>query len=209
MPLIPPTKINLGGNKGASQQFIKFATAQLAILERQMSFQKLNEGRRVVSPFNGVMVECTSKFGRKEVNVYVAPFVPPVPAISDVERVPLVSEEIIKTPVCDLFEFPCFAVGMIEDILQTANEDDDKNYYSIAICNGKSYVTFDTALHISTCSWEEYEIGQLVMVTAHHGADVITPDCCNELPMDLTDCPWGILITPFLSGEINGEPYLE
>jgi hypothetical protein len=203
MPLIPPTKINLGGNKGASQGFIKFATAQLAILERQMSFQKLNEGRRVVSPFNDVMVECTSKFGRKEVNIYVVPFVPPVPAISDVERVPLVSEEIIKTPVCDLFEFPCFTVGKIADILQTATGDDDKNYYAISICNGKSYVPFDTTLFISICGWEEYKIGQIVMMTANHGPEIITPDCCNELPMDLTACPGGLLITPFFSGEIS------
>jgi hypothetical protein len=203
MPLIPPTKINLGGNKGQSQQFIKFATAQLTILERQMSFQKLNEGRRIVSPFNGVLVECTSRFGRKEVSIYVAPFIPPAPQVS-VDRVPLVtSEEIIQIPVCDQFEFPCFTVGMIADILQTATGDDDKNYYAISICDGKSYVLFDTTLFISTCSWEEYEIGQIVMVTANHGPDIITPDCCNEFPMDLTACPGGILITPFFSGEIS------
>jgi hypothetical protein len=208
MPLIPTTKINMGGNKGACQQFIKFATSQLAILERQMSFQKLNEGRRVVSPFNGVTVECTSRFGRKEVSVYVAPFVPPVPS-GGVDRVPLVEEEIILLPVCDQFMFPCFTVGMIADILQIATGDDTKNYYAISICNGKRYVPFDTTLLISTCSWEEYEIGQIVMVTANHVPDVITPDCCNELPMDLTACPGGILITPFFLGEINGEPYLE
>jgi hypothetical protein len=72
MPLIPPTKIILSGNKSAASGLIKFATAQLSILERLMSFQNLNEGRRVVSPFNGVTVECTNKFGRKEVRVHVA-----------------------------------------------------------------------------------------------------------------------------------------
>jgi len=202
MPLIPTTKINLGGNKGASQGFIKFAMTQLSILERQMSYQNLNEGRRVVSPFNGVTVECINKFGQKQVNIYVTPFVPPVPSFRD--RALLEQQkEIIQLSVCELFDFLCFAVGMIEEILQTATEDDTKNYYAISICDGKRYVPFETLLLISTCSWEEYEIGQLVMVTANHGPDIITPDCCNELPMDLTECPGGILITPFLSSEIS------
>jgi hypothetical protein len=71
MPLIPPVKIKLGGNRGAGQSYIKFATAQLSILERQMSFQNLNEGSRVVSPIEGVTVWCISKFGKKEVQIQV------------------------------------------------------------------------------------------------------------------------------------------
>jgi hypothetical protein len=205
MPLIPLTKINLGGNKGASQQFIKFATAQLAILERQMSFQKLNEGRRVVSPFNGVMVECTSKFGRKEVNIYVAPFVPPS-SVSHGKRVPvMIPEEVVYVSWC--FSFPCFAVGIIVDIVQTATEDAAKKYYSISICNGKDYVLFDASINVSTCGWEEYEIGDTVLVTANHGPDIITPDCCGELPVDITSSIGGILITPFFSNEIDGETH--
>lgn len=37
-----------------------------------MSFQKLNEGRRVVSPTEGVTVECLSSFGRYEVRINVS-----------------------------------------------------------------------------------------------------------------------------------------
>lgn len=73
MPLIPNTKLVFNGDKGACQYHIKFATSQLAILERLMSFQKLNEGRRVVSPYKGVTVECLSKFGKKEVRITVVP----------------------------------------------------------------------------------------------------------------------------------------
>jgi len=65
--MIPTTKINLKGENSA--QYIRFAQSQLAILERQMSFQNLNEGRRVVSPFPGVFVECLSRFGNKEVRI--------------------------------------------------------------------------------------------------------------------------------------------
>jgi hypothetical protein len=79
MPLIPNTKIIASGNKRAAMGLVKFATSQLAILERQMSYQKINEGRRIVSPFNGVTVECISKYGKKEVRIHVAPvYVSPV-----------------------------------------------------------------------------------------------------------------------------------
>jgi len=71
--LIPTTKVVLSGRRDAGQSYIKFATAQLAILERQMSFQNLNEGRRIVSPSEGVIVECISRFGRKEVRIDVTP----------------------------------------------------------------------------------------------------------------------------------------
>jgi hypothetical protein len=88
MPMIPMVKIKLSGNKGASQGLIKFATAQLSILERQMSYQKLNEGRRVVSPFKGVTVECISKFGRKEIRIHVEPnYIPYVPSYHEIQRV--------------------------------------------------------------------------------------------------------------------------
>jgi hypothetical protein len=90
MPLIPETKIVHSGNKAAAQGHIKFATAQLAILERLMSYQKLNEGRRVVSPYPGVTVECTSRFGHKEVHINVAS--PPSP--------PLVAPVSIKPDLC-------------------------------------------------------------------------------------------------------------
>jgi hypothetical protein len=97
MPLIPKTKIKLTGKKGAAQGLIKFATAQLAILERQMSFQNLNEGRRVVSPFDGVTVECISKFGQKEIRVHVDNI--PVPVSSRVpiyEKVPAPIKNIVE-----------------------------------------------------------------------------------------------------------------
>jgi hypothetical protein len=111
MPLIPQVKIKLGGNRGAGQSYIKFATAQLAILERQMSFQKLNEGSRVVSPIEGVTVWCWSKFGKKEVHIQVDP-----PSVLHPEitrgRMPYVAK-----PIPELLPFdaiPLFALGEFE-----------------------------------------------------------------------------------------------
>lgn len=194
MPLIPPTKINLGGNKGASQGFIKFARAQLAILERQMSYQNLNEGRRVVTPFNGVEVECISKFGRKEVRIYVAPRYPVMRAPSYKEEPQFVPEEEVEVLWC--FSSPCFVSGIILDILTPPVADDDKTYYSIALCDGEEYLKVPITLFISTAGWEEYEVGQTVLVTANHGPDIITVDCCGE-GFNLKDQPGGILITAF------------
>lgn len=78
MPLIPNIKFTPSGNKSAAQGFKKFAFTQLGILKRQMSYQNLNEGRRVVSPFLGVHVECLSKFGHDEVRVFVSTFDQPL-----------------------------------------------------------------------------------------------------------------------------------
>ncbi len=96
MSLIPNIKTKLTGNKGAAQGFIKFATSQLAILERQMSFQNLNEGRRIVSPIKGVTIECISRFGKKEVKVHVDDITVSVsPSVPTYDEVINVSEEIL------------------------------------------------------------------------------------------------------------------
>lgn len=92
MPLIPNIKFTPYGNKGAAQGFRKFAIAQLGILKRQMSFQNLNEGRRVISPFLGVNIECLSRFGHDEVRVFVSDFPQPVyqeRVLAEVERLEL------------------------------------------------------------------------------------------------------------------------
>jgi hypothetical protein len=66
---LPPIKAVLKGDNAA--YFLRYAQNQLTILERQMSFQGLNEGRRVISPQDGVTVECLSKFGNKEIRIRV------------------------------------------------------------------------------------------------------------------------------------------
>jgi len=71
MAFIPPTKIVFSGNRSACQEHIKFALNQLAILEKQMSFQSLNEGVRRISPYQGVYVECLSSFSKHEVRIQV------------------------------------------------------------------------------------------------------------------------------------------
>jgi hypothetical protein len=71
--VIPPS-LKFSGNKDAGKSWIKFGLAQLAILQNQMSFQKLKQARRVVSPIHGVVVECFERFGMGEIRIYVQPF---------------------------------------------------------------------------------------------------------------------------------------
>lgn len=71
MKLIPTIKTTFNGDISACKEFIKPARAQLEILERQMAYQNLNEGRRVVSPFEGVTIECISRFGKPETIITV------------------------------------------------------------------------------------------------------------------------------------------
>ena len=57
--MIPPTII-VSKDKALGYELKKFALQQLSILERLMSFQKINDDSRVVSPYPGVLVECWS-----------------------------------------------------------------------------------------------------------------------------------------------------
>jgi len=68
-----PPRLKFHGNVHAAKQFKRFALSQLEILKKQMSFQGLKQGVRRVSPFEGVLIECVSKFGLHVVNVFVAP----------------------------------------------------------------------------------------------------------------------------------------
>jgi hypothetical protein len=67
-----PPRLKFHGNTHAAKQFKRFALSQLEILKKQMSFQGLKQGVRRVSPFEGVLIECVSKFGLHVVNVFVA-----------------------------------------------------------------------------------------------------------------------------------------
>lgn len=70
MKFTPPIKLVFKGDESAGQMYIKFAKKQLGILEQQMKFQGLNEGRRIVSPIHGVFVECVSSFSYHAVAIH-------------------------------------------------------------------------------------------------------------------------------------------
>jgi len=74
MTFFPNIKYVISGDESVAGYYRKFATNQLAILERQMSFQDLKMGRRVVSPINGVLVECISRYSYKEVRIFVSSY---------------------------------------------------------------------------------------------------------------------------------------
>jgi hypothetical protein len=67
-----PPRLKFHGNTHAAKQFKRLALSQLEILKKQMSFQGLKQGVRRVSPFEGVFIECVSKFGLHVVNVFVS-----------------------------------------------------------------------------------------------------------------------------------------
>jgi len=86
-----PVKIVVDGDLVRGKELIGFAKDQMRILQRLMSFRKLNEGNRQVQPFPGVLVECWSSYSIKEIYIYVAP---PKPA----GGVPIIPPKEERTP---------------------------------------------------------------------------------------------------------------
>lgn len=68
-----PIEIIPKGDKVAADRYRKFGLQQMAILRKQLSFQKLNEGKRQVSPVMGVLISCESSYNTHEVTIYVDP----------------------------------------------------------------------------------------------------------------------------------------
>jgi len=116
---IPP-RLKFHGNTHAAKQFKRFALSQLEILKKQMSFQGLKQGVRRVSPFEGVLIECVSKFGLHVVSVFVAPIV----GISK-------NYEILYKPEYKKYKL---------------DEDDFEILYSFRICNLSSPFIIDRVI---------------------------------------------------------------
>jgi hypothetical protein len=195
MPMIPRTKIVLNGNKGASAGFIKFATAQLAILERQMSFQNLNEGRRVVTPFKGVDVECLSKFGKKEVRILTTG------EYLQGGDIPTTKQDAFKcfikiTKKC--LCLPHFSTGIIVATYPAQLNDEspqididnyaislltDRFTYDVLVCNGEDFTLLSEVLD---ANYGRYYEGQVVMVSI-----------ANEMPLweNPLDCARACLLS--------------
>lgn len=66
-----PVKVTVTGDIPKGRMLVGFAKDQMRILERAMSFQSLNEGERVVSPFPGMTVTCWSSFSLQEIRIHV------------------------------------------------------------------------------------------------------------------------------------------
>lgn len=67
-----PVKILFSGDQAQCCLYIKFALNQLAILERLMSFQKINEGYRPIQLFPNVLIEAWSSFKMHTVKISVS-----------------------------------------------------------------------------------------------------------------------------------------
>jgi len=110
MQFITPIKITFSGDVWHGRSYIKFACAQLAILEQQMMFQKLNEGKKIVSPINGIVIECLSKFGHHEVKIYVESIINK----NNAEIISINSTEIISVLMPEFPIIPLIAIGQAE-----------------------------------------------------------------------------------------------
>jgi hypothetical protein len=181
-----PVKITVKGDTARGRELIGFAKAEMAKLERLMSFQGLKQGSRTVSPFPGVVVECWSRFSLQEIVVHVAPG-------GEQGAESVVVEEEKRECLC----FPHFSFGVIaavhpeiperesfdfaadyEAALVDYNEDLPAQLfqYDVEICYGPDYLKFEGAYD---ANFGRYNKGQYVLVTigAEMEAWAVPLDC--------------------------------
>jgi hypothetical protein len=68
-----PPRITLVGQKDKAAQLIGLARSQMAILDKQLSFQGLQTGKRVMSPFYGVTISCERNYAHTSYIIDVMP----------------------------------------------------------------------------------------------------------------------------------------
>jgi len=195
--VIPPTII-VTGDKDTGYKFKKFALNQLAILERLMSFQGLNEGFRTVKPCPGIVVECWSSFSIRVVKVHV---------IGETQKQEGENKEKNGR---ECFCSHHFAMG---EVLKVIPEYPEKNIhpttgldfsesveafqaritayqtflnterfqYDLAVCLGYGYITF---LDAYDTNFGRYYKGQLVLVTLGDTLPDGTTDCERTCLLD-------------------------
>lgn len=76
------------GDHVKARELSKLGLQQLSILERQMSFQKLNEGNRVVQPYRGVTIECVICFTIATVTISVEPATKTISKQDSISEIP-------------------------------------------------------------------------------------------------------------------------
>lgn len=197
--MIPPTVI-VTGDKNKGYELKKFAITQLSILERLMSFQKLNEGYRTVQPYpgTGIVVECWSSFSLRVVKVHV----PGVPVTKDAVKKKKSSRYCLCFPHFSVAEvlaaFPKYPVKNINptsglEFSETQEQFDERERiyleelparrfsYDLSICDGGSYIIF---LDAKDSNLGVYVKGQFVLATL---ADTLSgggTDCARNCLVD-------------------------
>jgi hypothetical protein len=208
--MIPPT-ILVTGNKDKGYELKKFALQQLSILENLMSFQKLNEGFRVVEPYpnSGIVVECWSSFKQRVVKIHV-----PQRGFVEGEQ-----KEAEKGKYC--LCFPHFSVAEVLDVYpkrpvknihpstglefsETQGQYDTRLEayledlptrrfsYDLSICDGEQYIIF---LDAHDANFGIYVKGQFVLATL-----------ADELQGGGTDCDRQCLVDPERFVELTISP---
>ncbi len=183
-----PVKIIVTGDITRGRELVGFAKAEMAKLERLMSFQGLQQGSRTVSPFPGVVVECWSKFSLQQIHVHVVP-----PPSGGEEPPPEPKKK--KECLC----FPHFAFAIVTKVtpaiplradfdftadydtaLQNYEKDLYKTWfqYDLEICHQTFYIKYEGAYD---ANFGRYYKGQYVLVTMADDMDAWqNPTDCNR-----------------------------
>lgn len=158
-----PTKIVIEGDLVEGRRLVGYAKSQMAILENQMSFQKLKQGHRKLNdPASGVVIECTACYGHLDIYIYVPP-----PG----------GEERKTRKYCRCY--PCYSLGVIESVTPetvttTWLESGARFVHSVSVCSVDQYVIYE---NIPAAGAEKYNVGQNVMVAGQRPAEFADIDC--------------------------------
>jgi len=175
-----PVKIVVDGDLVRGKELIGFAKDQMRILQRQMSFQKLNEGNRQVQPFPGVLVECWSSYSLKEIYIYVEP---PKPSGGE----PIIPPKEERYCPC----FPHFTLGKIVTVIPELSDpliaaditflETERFMYDVEICDSHLYILFEG---VYSTGWEMYNVNQMVVVGVANNQGPGTFDCDRNCVLD-------------------------
>jgi len=171
-----PTRLKFHGNTHAAKQFKRFALSQLEILKKQMSFQGLKQGVRRVSPFEGVLIECVSKFGLHVVNVFVAPISYGVSnkgyELQKYEYLNKVDEKIVVVP------FYCAGVITGSSYFQTFDVDN-------TVVPVKIGFLWSELFNKRTYSGRSFiQVKNPALETGHGGTPMLAINSCNDSSTD-------------------------
>jgi hypothetical protein len=171
-----PPRLKFHGNTHAAKQFKRFALSQLEILKKQMSFQGLKQGVRRVSPFEGVLIECVSKFGLHVVNVFVVPISYGVSdkgyELQKYEHLKKVDEKIVVVP------FYCAGAITSSNYFQTFDVDN-------TVVPVKIDSLWSELFNKRTYSGRSFiQVKNPALETGHGGTPMLAINSCNDSSTD-------------------------
>jgi len=154
-----PTKFVFDKSSQESRALVGYAKKSMLILERLMEYQGLEQLQYRVVPYPGALVVCSKRFGIRTVEIYTG------------GEQPTPKKKVRKECLC----FPHVTTGFIvkiypEDIPPLdATLTAGRFYYDMLLCRGSQYVM---AREVWASGWEQYFVGQMVMVSIGGPIDI-------------------------------------